>query len=236
MLLYLLIACCEPVCDIPGRTVVDLETRDGVGLVADYYPASLAARPGVVLLHMNPETYDRTVWPCDFLGELVDRDWHVIVPDRRGAGESEGNPTDAFEGEAGRYDVEVATAFLADAGCTNLGMVGASNGTTSMVDYAVWAPGQGLPEPLVLAFLSGGTYTENQTSLSDVAALGTPGVFYYPPEEADWNEALAATAPGNWKFHEVEAGGHGTAMLDDDNTVGPELVATFGQVLDASAR
>lgn len=91
------------------------------------------------------------------------------------------------------------------------------------------------PEPLVLAFLSGGTYTENQTDLSEVAALGIPAVLYYPPAETDWNVQAAAGAPGNWVFHEVDAGGHGTAMLERDASVGTQVIATFANVLDAGA-
>jgi len=236
MLITLLIACCKPSCDVEGRTVVDLETRDGVGLVADYVPASGAGRPGVVLLHENPETADRSSWPCAFLADVAARDWFVIVPDRRGAGDSEGDPTDAFESDAGRYDVEVAVAWLRDAGAGDIGVIGASNGTTSLVDYAAWAPDAGLSQPVVLGFLSAGTYTENQTSLSEVAALGTPALFYYPPAEADWNEAALASAPGNWKFQEVSSGGHGTAMLDNDPDLGTELLSSFGGVFDATAR
>lgn len=113
-----------------------LLTRDAVPLGASYYPASAEGRPGVVLLHMIPPNNDRSNWTDDFIASLVAHDWSVIVVDRRGAGVSGGDPTDAYQGEYGRYDVEACTQRLAEDGYGEQGIMGASNGTTSMIDYA----------------------------------------------------------------------------------------------------
>jgi pimeloyl-ACP methyl ester carboxylesterase len=196
--------------DIAGG-VIDLLTRDGIDLEADYYPAASAGRPGVVLLHMTPVAYDRTSWQADFIDTLNGEDWSVIVPDRRGAGGSGGVAEDAFFGEYGRYDVEAAVLKLQEDGAGALGIVGASNGTTSMIDYADWADGEGLPVPVVLGFLSGGSYTENNTSMDTVTA---PAFFAYPSSEASWNEVQVARDPGTWSFEEVAGSDHGTWMFD----------------------
>lgn len=216
----------------PQGGVVTLVTRDGVELEADYLPASAQGRPGVVLLHMIPPQTDRGNWPEAFVQALVAQDWAVLNVDRRGAGGSGGQPTDAYEGEWGRYDVEAAVRRLGEDGYGAVGVMGASNGTTSMIDYAAWAPGEGLPAPVVLAFLTGGTYTENQTAMSEVAHL--PAVFEVQTSENGWTEAQRALDPGTWAFYEHLGAGHGTQMLtsDDADQVTTELVDAFARVLD----
>lgn len=211
----------------PEGGVVHLQTRDGVTLEGDYYPASAPGRPGVVLLHMIPPGNDRTNWPEAFIAELAAHDWAVINIDRRGAGNSEGDATDAYEGELGRYDTEAAVTRLTTDGYGPVGIMGASNGTTSMIDYAAWAPGEGLPVPAVLGFLTGGTYTEAQTSMEEVVDL--PCVFTYQTSENAWSEEQRALDPGDWEFHEYPGAGHGTQMLtsSDGDAVTAALVDYF---------
>lgn len=213
----------------PGAGVVTLTTRDGVDLEADYTPASAQGRPGVVLLHMIPPNNDRTNWPDDFIAALTAMDWAVLNLDRRGAGGSEGSPTDAYEGEAGRYDVEAAFSRLAADGYGAVGVMGASNGTTSMIDHAAWAAAEGLPRPVVLAFLTGGTYTENQTSMDLVVDL--PAVFAVQSSENAWTEEQRDRDPGTWSFHEYLGAGHGTQMLDSD--YGEELTEVLRGAFEA---
>ena len=91
--LLFLVGCADPPEELAdpwrpeGGERIELVTRDGLVLVADYVAASSADRPGIVLLHMNPVHWDRTSWPHDFLDRLVDLDWSVLVLDRRGAGD-----------------------------------------------------------------------------------------------------------------------------------------------------
>lgn len=196
----------------PGGGVVHLETRDGVTLEADYYPASAEGRPSVVLLHMVPPHNDRTTWSAAFIESLHAHDWAVLVPDRRGAGASGGVAVDAYEGPAGRYDVEACALRLRDDGYGPLAIVGASNGTTSMIDYTAFAPGEGLPVPVSHAFLTGGEYTEEQTAMEDVAS--TPSFLATQTSEAAWTEAQRPLDPGTWEIHEYPGAGHGTQMFD----------------------
>lgn len=211
----------------PGSGVITLETRDLVKLEADYYPAAEEGRPGVVLLHMIPPNNDRTNWTDAFIWDLTGRDWAVLAIDRRGAGGSDGVAEDAYEGEGGRYDVEVAVQRLVDDGYGPIGIMGASNGTTSMVDYAAWASGDGLTVPVVLGLLTGGTYTENQTSMKSV--VGLPAVFTYQTSENAWSEQQRSIDPGTWSFHEYLGAGHGTQMLtsDDADDVTRDLATYF---------
>jgi pimeloyl-ACP methyl ester carboxylesterase len=218
-------------CDIDGRREVSLKTRDEVTLAADHYPAE-PGRPGLVLLHMHPGNNDRSNWPCDFVEALAAQDWAVIVPDRRGTGGSGGEVNDAFEGEFGRYDVEAAVELLVQEQVGDLAILGASNGTTSQVDYLVWAPGEGLPQAVATGFMSGGGYTENQTDMADVAALGIPAVFTYPPSESTWAEAQAARAVPGWEFFEYSGGDHGTRMFAAAPEVADDLVNFYAGILD----
>lgn len=226
----------EPVvgCDIEGRLSVTLETRDGVSLAADHYPAA-AGRPGLVLLHMHPGGNDRSNWPCSFIQALSNQDWAVVVPDRRGTGGSGGEVDDAFEGESGRYDVEAAVGVLSRAEVGNLGVLGASNGTTSMIDYLVWATGEGLPQAVATGFLSGGSYTENQTGMTAVAELAIPSIFAYPTSEAAWADAQAARAVEGWAFREYPGGDHGTRLFDSSPAIAQELVTFLAGNLDSEA-
>ena len=205
----------------PASGEVHLETRDGVELVGDRFVASQAGRPGVLLLHMIPPHFDRSSWPDDFVARLHGLDWNVLVLDRRGAGDSGGKAVDAYEGEKGRYDAEAAVKSLAELELGPLAIVGASNGTATMLDYAVWGPTEGLPAPTALGFLSGGAYTEKNTPMSQIPAV--PAYFAYPVDESAWNEAQKRhPSAGAWTFEAYDPGDHGTKMFgkvedfDDD--------------------
>lgn len=230
LLLLPLTVACKGDPEGPGE-IASLQTRDGVSLEADHLAAGVG-RPAVLLLHMIPPNWDRTSWPEDFLQALHARDWHVLALDRRGAGASGGEAVDAYEGEAGRYDVEAAFDFLAAEGATDIAILGASNGTTSMVDYSVWAASEGLPEPAATAFLTGGTYTENQTEMADFAAKAIPSAFAFSTAEREWSVAQEALDPGSWTFLEYPEGAHGTQMFEAAPEVSGDLEAWFAEQLD----
>lgn len=203
--------------------VVDLETADGLTLEADAYPGRGAR--GVVLLHMNPVSNDRTNWPQTFAEDLVDDGWTVLVPDRRGAGGSEGEPEDA-SGPDGVYDVRAAVDWLVGEGASEIALLAASNGSTSALDYAVTAAAEGYPAPLTQAWLSPGTYTETNHAMADLAQerlfLG------YPETEAGWPEARRALDPGTWTFRVYPDGEHGTLLFESNPEVAEELRAFLG--------
>lgn len=205
--------------------MVSLTTRDGVTLAADHFAPPTCGAPGIVLLHMIPPSNDRTNWPRSFRVALRDAGFGVTSIDRRGAGESGGEATDAYEGPSGKYDVEAAVAKLLGDGAGEIAVIGASNGTTSMVDYAVWAPGEGLAEPVALGFMTGGSYTENQNPMGSVPKV--PAIFTYSTAERAWSEAQRPLDPGSWAFEEYPDGAHGTQMFDAAPEVADDLVGFF---------
>lgn len=194
----------------PAGGVVTVETRDGVTLEADYLP-SASQGPAIVLLHMIPPSNTRADWPDVFKDALSEQGWAVMAVDRRGAGGSGGEAVDAYQGEAGKYDVEACVKKLVEDGYEQVAIIGASNGTTSMVDYAVWAEGEGLPVPLGLAYMSGGSYTESQNQMESVPQV--PMAFLYPPNEAGWSEGNQELDPGTWRWHSYANGDHGTRLF-----------------------
>jgi pimeloyl-ACP methyl ester carboxylesterase len=214
---------------LPDPVVVTVTTRDSVDLVADYYAASGPGRPGVVLSHMIPPSNDRSSWPVDFVTRLQAHDWGVVVVDRRGAGDSGGVAVDAYTGEWGRYDVEACVLQLVADGATEIVLIGASNGTTSALDYAAWAAGEGLPVPAALGFMTGGTYTETNTPMSALPSM--PAVFTYSTAEAAWSVAQAPLDPGSWSMLEYADGAHGTDMFGAAPEVSDDLDAFLVSVL-----
>lgn len=208
-------------CEAVAPQVVNLTTRDGVALVGDLYSHGDGDHSAVVLLHMIPPDYQRSDWPSAFIDRLSGHCWNVIAIDRRGAGESEGVAEEAYLGDTGRYDVEAAVLRLADEGLGKLAVIGASNGTTSLLDYAVWSAGEGLPVPVAHGFMTGGTYTEAQNAMS--AATGWPSIFTYSTAERDWSVDQEALDSGAWSFEEYADGAHGTKMFDAEPVVAEDL-------------
>lgn len=194
--------------------VVTFPTEDGVRLTGDLSPGGPR---GVVLLHMIPPSNDRSNYPAAFIEALTARGFTVLNVDRRGAGDSEGEARAAYEGPAGRLDALAAETFLLESGCGiapgRVAFVGASNGTTTVLDHAVAAPDARLPSALV--FLTGGAYTENQTRIADhrprLDAL--PIRFVFSTQERAWSAAFEAEGAPAWVFDEYPDGAHGTRMF-----------------------
>lgn len=211
-----------------ARETLTLPTRDGVDLVGDLYPGDAGAA-GIVLLHMTPAgPWNRQDWPATFIDALRGHGWWVVALDRRGAGDSQGVAQDAFTGPAGRYDVEAAVKLLEERGAGAPALIGASNGTTSALDYTLWAESEGLPEPVALGFMTGGTYTENQNELP---ALDLPVVFTYSTAERAWSVDQQAGAPASWSFLEYPDGDHGTLMFEAKPEVAADLESFLAEVL-----
>jgi pimeloyl-ACP methyl ester carboxylesterase len=237
MIALLLFACADKNTDTgavddwvaPAGGVVALTTEDGVALEADYYPADHGGAPAYVLLHMIPPNWDRTSWPLEFIAALQDGGASVIVPDRRGAGGSEGDAVDAYEGEKGKYDVAACVDLLVADGAGDLVIIGASNGTTSALDYTIWAQAGNNLEPAALGFMTGGTYTETN---NDMEALGpVPAIFTFSTEERSWSAAQESLDPGTWSFVEYSNGDHGTLMFAAAPEVSDDLVGFFADVV-----
>lgn len=228
----------SPVCAAVDGERVELTTSDGVKLAAAHYSTGQAGAPGAVLLHMIPPHHDMNNYTPEFIHALVEAGFDVVNVNRRGAPGSEGGAEDAYEGDKGKLDALAGVQFLLDSPCavdgTKLVVFGASNGTTSMLDYTVAAaaardPRQ--PVPAALVFLSGGGYSEKQNRLADhVAALGSlPAYFAYPSKEKPWNVGIEALAKDEgasaWEFHEYDPGDHGTLLFASD----PEIVSALAE-------
>ena len=206
-------------CDRTER-IVTFDTSDGVALTADYLPGANTDSPAVVLVHMIPPSWDRASYPPRVRDALSATGAAVLNVDRRGAGDSDGVAVDAYEGEGGRLDVEAAVRFLlADAMCSvdpdRIGLVGASNGTTSVMDYAV-GHADDLPPAARIAWLSPGSYTENQNAVSDHAALlDALSVLIAYPDSEPWADQFADATPAPWTLLRIVGGGHGTRNFDE---------------------
>jgi pimeloyl-ACP methyl ester carboxylesterase len=210
-------------CRRVGRQTVTFTTDDGVALEADLYPAGPGS-PAALLLHMIPPRHDRRDYPVRFIDALLLRGITVLNLDRRGAGGSKGEAREAYRGPKGWLDAKAAHDFLRRRPCpvdvARLACVGASNGTTSCVDFAVQAEKhEDVATPRAVVLLTGGGYTEAQHRFRDHRPLleKLPLLFVYGTAEARWSLERKKGAPGAWRFQEErglsKAAGHGTLVF-----------------------
>ncbi len=219
-------------------TVVEVPTADGLNLAADHCPAKEGS-PVVVLLHMIPPHHDRTNYPYAFRKKLVDAGIEVLNLDRRGGGDSDGVAKEAYEGPKGVKDVQAAIDWLranSKADLSRWACIGASNGTTTCVDYAIKAAdGEGLVGPLTLVLMTGGSYTEKQNALKDSVVTQLPVLFTFNAKEAAWSEAQRGGAPdGLWRFTAYAPGGHGTRVFAPNPEAMTDIVSYLGKHLAKS--
>jgi hypothetical protein len=218
--------------------VVTLTTVDGVALEGDLYTTGKPSGAAVVLLHMIPPFNNRKGYPKEFIDALLAQGLSVLNIDRRGAGGSGGVAEDAYLGPLGKWDPRAAVELLTALPCAphpdRIGVVGASNGSTSAYDFAAWAwsaeNDAAVAKPHALVFLSGGQYTENQTPIDPAQqpwAAALPFAFHYPPVEAEWNQALQRGAPATWSFEQHTPGAHGTLLFGSN----PEISAKVAEFL-----
>lgn len=200
--------------------VVRFDTSDGVTLEADLELHDDAG-PAVVLVHMIPPGNDRSSYPPRVRDAVGATGVHVLNLDRRGAGGSGGEARDAYEGEGGRLDIEAAVRFLSalPASCgvdlSRLYLVGASNGTTSVLDYAL-SHDESLPDVSRMVWLSPGTYTENQHAIDDsLMELASMRLLIVRPDSEDYAERFIEQQPAGWDILTLEAGQHGTRNFDE---------------------
>ncbi len=224
-----------PGCASGTAQAVTFTTDDGVTLAGDLYGAGKVGGPGAVLLHMIPPSNTRANFPRAFIDKLVGRGIAVLNIDRRGAGSSDGVATEAYQGPKGKLDAKAAVAYLGASPCVvdpaRIALVGASNGTTSVLDFAV---DTGLRAPKAMVFLTGGTYTESQNMVNAHRARleALPIIFVFSKEERAWSAGFQAGAPPGWLFKEYEPGDHGTRMF----AARPEAMDDVAELLDASLK
>jgi pimeloyl-ACP methyl ester carboxylesterase len=241
LLLLSLLSACSSAGDPADATcgsaelVVDVSTSDDLILAADYHPAADAGLGALVLLHMIPPDNDRSGFNPTARLTLRDAGWSVLNLDRRGAGGSEGAANEAYQGTGGRLDVEAAVSFLTDPErvCAvdpgRIVVVGASNGTTSALDYAA-AHYASLPAAAGQIWLSPGEYTENQHAVGDhIDALG-PLLWLYPSTEP-WADVFRSSPAAGWTFERIGAV-HGTRMFDEEPLRSEALLAMTSWLSD----
>jgi hypothetical protein len=230
-------------CEDTAKKVVKLPTDDGLNLEADLYLSGAANGPAVVLLHMVPPQNDRTNYPQAFIDALVAKGATVLNVDRRGTAASGGDATEAHEGPKGKLDAKAAYDFLQKHACvmdlSRVIFVGASNGTTTALDFTVHAGAEAaITLPRALVFLTGGAYTENQNKIADNIDLlkAVPILFVYSSAEATWSAAFKATAPPVWEFLEYSGvsatAGHGTGIF----AAKPESINAVARFVEQSIK
>ena len=202
-----------------GEVVVEITTADGVRLIADYRPATASGNGAVILFHMAPPNYERADYPVRVRDQLAAEGVTVLNVDRRGSGDSEGDHEEAqFAGAL--LDMEASVGFLLDDGLAcpvdgdRLLMVGASNGTAAVLDYAVSRAPE-LPAPAAAIWMSPGGHTENNTSIDDHRDLldPLPLLWLYPDDEPFATDYVDG-APAAWRFV-LNGDEHGTKMFDE---------------------
>ncbi len=205
-------------CRVVDGEVVHFDTSDGVTLEADLYAEGTPAGPTAILLHMIPPSNDRSNYGSDFIGALQLRGFNVLNVDRRGAGGSGGEAVDAYSGAQGVLDAVAAVAFMGAHPCapdpSSLVIVGASNGTTTALDYATTASVSDTADPAALVFLTGGMYTENQNNVDTGVIRDLPLLFVFSTAERAWSAAFEPGAAATWAFIEYADGAHGTGVFD----------------------
>lgn len=214
----------NPACKETVKQSVTLTTDDRVRLEADLHLSGEASGPAAVLLHMIPPHHDRKNYPERFIKALTGRGLTVLNLDRRGAGGSRGQPKEAYRGPKGKLDAKAAYEYLSAHACPvdtgRIVYVGASNGTTTALDFAVHAAAEDtIQVPRGLVFLTGGSYTEAQSKFAKHrAVLDTmPILFVYSAAESRWSASKKKNGAPKWEFVEVEglsrASGHGTKVF-----------------------
>lgn len=211
--------------------VVHFETDDGVTLEADYQTPGPTAVGAVILLHMSPLRYDRRNFPASFRSALVARGFTVLNVDRRGAGGSTGNPEDAASGARGVNDAIAARRYVLSRACApnaaEIRWVGASNGSTTVLDFVVESATEDIAPPHSIVWMSPGAYTENQHSVASArfALETTPMLWVYPEAERDFPELYRASAPSAWLFLEESGAAHGTDLFADHPSLEGDIAA-----------
>ncbi|MEM9692923.1 MAG: hypothetical protein AAGA56_10285, partial [Myxococcota bacterium] len=159
--------------------------------------------------------------PPAFIDALVGAGTNVLNLDRRGAGNSSGDGQQAFTGPNGKFDAKAGFDFLVRHGCAidpeRVAYVGASNGTTTALDIAVFSEtSEAVPAPGALVFLTGGTYTENQNTVASARPYldQIPLQFVFSTAERTWSAQFDENAALPWALMEYENGAHGTSMFD----------------------
>jgi pimeloyl-ACP methyl ester carboxylesterase len=209
---------------------VTFKTDDNVTIVGAYYQGD-PSRPAALMLHMMPAAKESWSGLAEALSAVG---WSVLAIDLRGHGESTwaaGRQLDYTQFTNGEHraklkDVEAAMRWLGSRGAdpSRTALVGASIGANLSIAYAA-AHKQ---IPAVVALSPGLDYRGVTTA--DKAAVLAPSQKLFLAASAEDEYSFATDKELSRKkagavLREFEGLGHGTAMLERDPTLIPEIVA-----------
>jgi pimeloyl-ACP methyl ester carboxylesterase len=224
----------------PRATVVTFQTKDGVDIVADYYPPPAKNAPVVILLHMYGA--DRKSWQPLIHALSAGARFAVLAIDWRGSGDSihpksmllreqmkDRDPN--FYNEMDR-DVSAAYAYLAtskadEVDLSRFGIVGASVGCSIALDYAAMDKSVD-----IIVCLSPGENYMAVNSIEHIKAYGDrPILLIASKGERDGADALVSVSPkadisivGRGKIH-------GTQMFERLKNMDGRIMSYLHNVL-----
>ncbi|CEK17982.1 alpha/beta hydrolase [Chthonomonas calidirosea] len=199
---------------------VTLHTTDGWTIVGDLYVPKGPSHGAVILLHQRGG--QASDW--DALSKALQKAGYVALAiDQRGAGRSTQGPgptgADAPWDTSG--DIAAAIAFLKGKG--PIGLAGASYGANNALIYAAAHPQQ----VKALVLLSPGANYHGLDALTPAKRCLTPTLILHDRGDSiadDGPQQINALLPGTSHLLKVQPGSeHGTALLDEDSTIGTIL-------------
>lgn len=203
-----------------------IRASDGTRISVNYFPAE--SERGVILLHML--NGDKNDWN-DFIPELEAKRYHVIAIDMRGHGDSDLDWHD-FENkdEFARsvLDVEAAKKYLQKKGVKNIGIIGASIGSSIALKHASQSD-----DIRTIVLISPGLSYRGVNVVGDMERYGRD--VYITATEGDVTSAIAAMklerlATGNKKISLYKNAGHGTEMLEYEE-IRAEIIDWLGNTI-----
>jgi pimeloyl-ACP methyl ester carboxylesterase len=184
-----------------------LETADGYSIAYSYLAAP--GSRGVILLHMlggSKEDY------AAFAQQLHTAGFAVIAIDFRGHGDSSGNINTFTDEDYRKFtlDVKAAKQFLKDQGIRTVGIVGASIGANTALNYAV-----NDPDVRTLVLISPGEEYHGVTT-SESAKRYSERILFVAARDDDYSAISAqrlAKLAHKQSLQLYPSGGHGTRLF-----------------------
>ena len=210
----------------PSAADVTLKSPDGITLKATYYPAAQPG-PGLVLLHQCNR--DRKAWAA-FAQAAAARGYHVIAPDFRGFGESEGERFESFQqqgaiiAEKWPGDVDAAFDWLTSQKGVDKERIAAAGASCGVNEAVLLARRH--PQVRSVMLLSGGVTQPGRQYLRQSPSL--PVLVAASRDDGDAVEGMRwilgwSRNPAN-KLVEYQTAGHGTEMFAVEKGLQPLML------------
>ncbi len=202
---------------------VTLETSDQMHISADFYKTD--SDKGVILLHMLNR--NKADWK-DFATFLQVNRYNVIAIDSRGHGDSDGSWQEFTEKDFNKMllDVDAARIFLQEKGITKIGIVGASIGANTALNYAV----SNSSISAIILMSPGLDYRGVKTEASMIKYARSVFIIVSKDDAQSINASkkLYDLAKGKKQIQIYDTAGHGTRMFSAD----PDLKELMKNWLD----